>query len=156
MIERLVVLGYNESMSKVVYTIFLLFCISSEVMAIDYRWTGLGSSSVWSDSGNWSPSGIPGPIDRVLFDSGAIESVMDRDFSILRLETTSGYSGTLRFGAFNLNINEAFDVQTYGGQVETDSLTLVFVGPSSILAFEGLFKLKGMTSLGHTLSLIHI
>lgn len=145
------VLGYNESMSKVVYTLFLLFCYSSEVMAIDYRWTGLGSSSVWSDSGNWSPSGIPGPIDRVLFDSGAIESVMDRDFSILRLETTSGYSGTLRFGAFNLNINEAFDVQTYGGQVETDSLTLVFVGPSSILAFEGLLKLKGMTSLGHTI-----
>lgn len=145
------VLGYNESMSKVVYTLFLLLCISSEVMAIDYRWTGLGSSSVWSDSNNWSPIGLPLPSDRIIFDSGSSESLMDRSFHVLSLETTSGYTGNLNFDAFILNINEYFDIRQYGGQVSTDSLTLAFLDTNSVLTFEGLFKFKEMTSLGHTI-----
>lgn len=149
-IERLMVLGYNQSMNRLFLITLLLVLSPSLVSAIDYQWTGLGANALWTTPENWSPNGVPGPIDRVIFDSGSIASSMDRDFSILRLETTSGYSGDLSFGAFNLNINEQFDVSSYGGTVSTDSLILVFVGPSSILSFEGSLELKGISTIGHT------
>ena len=90
-------------------TLFSAFLTSFLALAgIDLRaqnpWTGLGASPLWSDSANWYTGFTPTAYDAVYFEdviasgytnvSGAVNNVLDANYSVGALLHTANSSGT--------------------------------------------------------------
>jgi hypothetical protein len=61
-------------------------------------WASSGSSS-WNTAGNWSPSGVPGASDDVVFNATSTNNcTVDVAIEVTTLTITTGYTGTLDFG----------------------------------------------------------
>ncbi|MGA2176288.1 MAG: immunoglobulin domain-containing protein [Verrucomicrobiota bacterium] len=94
----------------------------------NYVWTG-NSSANWSDSGNWSPAGVPGAGDNAFLNSGVIN--LNDGFSVNNVILNGGVLGGTGF----LTVN--------GGLVWTGGVlnSAITVGPGATLQIEGLSPL---------------
>jgi len=58
-----------------------------------------GSDTSWNTAGNWSPSGVPGASDDVVFDGTSNQAcICDVAIDVASLDVQSGHSGDLDFG----------------------------------------------------------
>lgn len=84
---------------KYILFIFILIAASSSSFATSYTWVGTTSS--WTLSSNWSPSGVPDSADNVTISSGTYSPLLDGNRKIANLTLSSktidlnGYSLTV-------------------------------------------------------------
>ncbi|MBI3615644.1 MAG: filamentous hemagglutinin N-terminal domain-containing protein, partial [Candidatus Omnitrophica bacterium] len=103
-------------------------------------WTGVGTSSNWSDRFNWDGGFIPGQFDIVRFNMQSTitrpVSFVDAEFAgaVGGLVLESGYTGTVRLGR-DLTVSGNFLVD--GGTFQADSSAVVFVDPSQTSFIRG-------------------
>lgn len=76
----------------------VLFAVNA-VAATTYYWRGGGADANWSTKENWSPEGVPGQTDTVIFDgqSGTDTSDIDGDFGagVFNLTLTANFEGAI-------------------------------------------------------------
>lgn len=108
------------------------------------RWTGASTS--WNTAGNWTPSGVPGIEDDVLFSTGSQNCTLNIAMYIGSLTSTSGYTGTLDLAdsGYSHNVfgdctlaNTSFDLGnstlTVAGNFDNRSLTTFTPGTSTLV-----------------------
>lgn len=106
-------------------------------------WDGGGSTTNWSDGNNWSPNGVPGASDPVIFNGTSSKNcTFTANDSCGSVSVNSGYNGTITFSA-NLTVNGSFTINSANG-------TVAFSG-SPTLTVEGSFtKSAGTFNAGNS------
>src|SRR5579862_660076 len=135
-----------------VFVSLVLLALSGSACAATKLWIG-PAAGTWSTAGNWSPSGMPGSGDDVLFDPSTpggsnTDSVMDYTLngSFNSVTLQSGYTGTTTIGGTNVldflgNAN-ASGLSIAGGTFDIGNGE--FDGPAKISG--GLLKVRGSSS----------
>lgn len=96
------------------------------------RWIA-GTSTVWSLAANWTPTGVPGALDIVVFDGGAGRNcALDISTSVAQIVIYSTFTHTLSFNAGTaLGVNG--DLSQKGGTVSfSNPITLTLGGGISL------------------------
>ncbi|MGZ3764824.1 MAG: beta strand repeat-containing protein, partial [Mucilaginibacter sp.] len=128
----------NYSISYVVY--------NGVVAGFSYTWTG-ASSTTWSTSGNWSPSGTPGSTDNVSIPSGTVRAPTVTASTSVNTVTFTGNNTITVNSGINLTVNNGFNVNsgvtaanvTFAGASTSTKLEF----NSAIFANYGTFNLSG-------------
>jgi hypothetical protein len=96
-------------------------------------WAASGSSS-WNTAGNWSPSGVPGSSDDVVFDGTSTQAcTCDVAIDIASLSVGSGYSGKLDFADSSYSHAISGDITLAGtGEVDLGNSTSSIGGDFNI------------------------
>ena len=105
--------------------IFVLNNTSS--FAGNYTWTG-NTSSAWSVSSNWSPSGVPGTNDTVTIGSGSDTIVLASNRTISRLVINGR---TLNLGDYELEVSQKATLSggiIYNGTLKLRGALVTFSG----------------------------
>jgi hypothetical protein len=156
----------HNRLLKIVLAVLLIFNAEKSIYAASYIWSGANSSD-WYDSGNWSPSGVPGAGDDVTINTGfaqiGIGSVGVSGLTISggTLQVSSGASlalngtnvvsgGTLDIGG-TLTLSSNLDVggnlivlgNITGGSDLIISGTMTWNSTSSIVDVSGQFMNNG-------------
>lgn len=82
------------------FTTALMLCVCEGAFAADYKWTGKGTVSKWTDTANWSPStGYPKGGDRAIFAAtpATVTITADFDLGAGTLTLTNDVANTLTF-----------------------------------------------------------
>jgi len=98
------------------YLISILLCFSFVTNATTYTWSGR-TNTTWYNSGNWSPTGIPGTGDNVIIVSATNNLIMDSSKTITAFTITSGI---LNLGTKTLSCTGA--VSASAGTIQNGTL----------------------------------
>ena len=82
-----------------------------------------GSSSVdWATAANWTPAGVPGTQDIVVFTGDAVANcVMGANREVGSVSITTGFAGkTLDLQGYTLTVNPSSTLSTFFGWLEGD------------------------------------
>jgi hypothetical protein len=127
------------------FVICLFFTINN-AFSTTYNFVGGGLSRSWADSSSWSPAGIPGPNDDVVFNVAGSDvisipgDVTVRSLNILGLGNISG-SGTLTITeSLNAGYPVTFQINVKLGY----SITLLFLTCFPVSIFIRTSKLTGL------------
>lgn len=130
----------------------LLFVLPAQ--GITRSWTG-ASSALWSDTANWSPSGVPAPQDSLVFPAGAARTAMTNDLPagtpVGPMHFATSY--TVGGNALTLTGNLTFDQSTYPHFVMNAPLTLganVTLGAAITSEYHGAIDVNGHTLTVHS------
>jgi hypothetical protein len=90
-------------------------------------WTGLGTTSNWSEAANWSAGVVPGPGTTVIFNgTSSANSIVDSGFAgtVAAVQINSGYTGTIGLNQ-NLTVMGPFTQQagTYNANGRMTAVT---------------------------------
>lgn len=127
----------KQTLSLLGYTLLLLFCTATRLVAADYTWAG--GNGNWNDAARWMPNGIPGAGDNATLGNGTVTLTSNLTVNNLTIATT-GFTAILT-GDFdvvvqgNLTITAGFI--TGAGTVTVAGLT---TGPNN-----GLFTIGKKT-----------
>lgn len=105
--------------------------------AADYTWDNGGLDSNWSTPENWSPDGIPGAGDNVIFDSTSntvciTDSVVD---NLVSISLNSGYTNTV---TLNSDFVGGSNELTISGDLTVNSGTILCKGDTSTINGTGI------------------
>ena len=123
------------SKSRYIYRYLLVLTILSlpQILLGQTTYTWIGDNSSWNASFNWSPSGVPGPADTAVVETGTT-MIIDSDVEVGGFRMSDG----ILTGTSSLTVNGRMYWQ--GGTIEAgDSLyipfgaTLLFDGTASAL-----------------------
>jgi hypothetical protein len=116
----------------------LLGGLAQRAEATDKYWTPT-SGNGWNTDTNWSPSGVPGNLDRAIFDgtTNNTSCTLDATVNVAGILITNAYSGTLTQGA-SITVGAS-------GWMQADG---TFAGGSQAIAMNGPFSLSGGTFTG--------
>jgi hypothetical protein len=86
---------FNTEKMKKLFLAFLTFC-SAQIHS-QYIWTNGAATGLWNNLYNWSPNGVPGDGDNVVFNGSSSANciVNINHLNIGDLTITSGYTGTI-------------------------------------------------------------
>lgn len=94
------------------WIVLLIVCcaVNAQAAAVAYTWTG-GSNTLWNNSGNWSPSGIPTTGDSVVFAGGtAINLATSNDIGAISLTSITvgaGLTGNVSIAGSAITLSTA-------------------------------------------------
>ncbi len=111
-----------------------------------FTWSGRGTSSAWSDPGNWTPAGAPGAGDLAAFTSanalvtgdemaGAITALAATDLTFTGSVTTLGLAG--RVSSFQTDNGASITFAAGSSLTVADRLTVGIAAGATSLLFEG-------------------
>ncbi|MBK9321090.1 MAG: hypothetical protein IPM91_21330 [Bacteroidetes bacterium] len=103
---------------KFLACVILLLFFSASLFAGNYTWNGTINSD-YSNSGNWSPSGIPNSNDTITINSGKPNLELDQDRTVNRLIQ---YGSTIDLDTNELQVTQRASFN--GGDVIGESLKL--------------------------------
>jgi hypothetical protein len=101
---------------------------------ITYTWLGNAGDNKWNNSGNWSPTGIPGASDDAIFDaSGANNCLIDMDLNVRNITITPGFTKSLLTTAANITILENFAMDASLCNADFKSVSFLQIGSFRLL-----------------------
>jgi hypothetical protein len=92
-------------------------------------WNGSVSGD-WNVAGNWTPSGVPGPADIVLFSNSTVSCNMTINSTVKSIIFLSTYTGGFNFGTYTLSDSGVTDLRA-GTTMTSNSGTIQFFGTGS-------------------------
>ena len=98
-------------MKKIIGLFLLCIILQANSFAGNYTWTG-STNSNWYNSGNWSPSGLPGSADTININTTTNSLVLDSNKTVRRLVINSG---VLDLGGDTLTVSISTGMN--GGQI---------------------------------------
>jgi hypothetical protein len=107
-------------MKRLILVIGLFVLVQTLKSQTVYTWKGTLSGS-WNNSGNWSPVGVPTPIDNVIILTAPNNCILPSSTTINNLTLTSG---TLDLGGFVLSTAAGNTVLFTAGTVQNGTLTV--------------------------------
>lgn len=111
--------------------IFWITCSSTGVFA-QKTWIAAGASN-WNNGANWSPAGVPGPADAVIFNATGLGNCqLDIAPNVAGI-TVNGYTGTIDLNGFDLTTTgtNTFATGTINNGGATGSVTLNTTGTTT-------------------------
>jgi hypothetical protein len=99
-----------------------------------FTWTGLAGDGLWSTSGNWSGTIVPGSSDIAFFDSSCTNcnATVDTSINVSGIIINSSYSGTITMGAGNSMSVGADDYTQLAGTINLSDGVLNVSGDLTI------------------------
>lgn len=122
-------------MIKILYSYIVLSALvvlSTGQLLAQKTWVAAGASN-WNNGANWSPVGVPGPADAVLFNAtGLGNCTLDIAPNVAGI-TVNGYTGTIDLNGFDLTTtgNNTFTTGTINNGGATGALTLNTTGSTT-------------------------
>ncbi|MBL0339516.1 MAG: hypothetical protein IPP71_00480 [Bacteroidetes bacterium] len=118
--------------TKYIFLTLLLITLFYQSFATSYSWTG-NSGTSWSNSGSWSPSGVPDSTSNVTIVSATNAPVMDQNRKVSAFTLTSG---TLDLNSYTLTItgNSTFSSGTISNGLLKPSGSLCHFGGTTFNA----------------------
>ena len=112
--------------------LFIFLVFSQNVMGATKTWNG--ATSLWSDDASWTPPGIPGANDSVIF-IGSPPCSLNITTTIQNL-IFNGYTGSLTFGQDTLNISNTADFSGLSEPLQTYPSSIInFIGTTTMQNF---------------------
>jgi hypothetical protein len=106
---------------------FLTF--SGEIFGNIYTWTFSGST--WSTPDNWSPFGVPGPLDTAVFPQFPSPIVANIDLDVMVKQLTIGQNVELNASLFNITVsNNALN----SGTITLSAATSLYIGGNYVFS----------------------
>ncbi len=102
----------NYSTSSLIrFFLMALLAFAGQALSGQKIWTNGNSTGVWSDPGNWDPSGVPTSADTVRFNNTSdTDCTIDIDAEASRLVIAGNYNGNVDLGSNTLTLAGNFVV----------------------------------------------
>ena len=128
-------------MKKIFIIGLALFGIVAKYSATNYTWT-LSTAGVANSAASWSPNGIPGANDNVIFDGTSSSNCTWDIATVTSMSLMSGYTGVVNMGSTTHNIkqNLVINAGTLIATSGTLNRTIQGVTSSFILGGSGVFN----------------
>lgn len=148
-------IAFNQILVFVLLTVFP----TSLTYAVTKTWTNGGGDNLWSNSANWSPAGVPGALDLVVFDgTSSANCIMDVSPAIKSLTAFAAYTGQILQGSATLTIENGFSIAT-STQYDAGTGLIKFVASTTVNSSASIYDLEilgnGFISLLQDLNITH-